>query len=92
MSAAYSIGRPPAASRESVGRTTIPSGTPITPSGIPSSRNALLNAVTLPAASVEATAVTTMNVSCVAPRPIARGAISTNARRDWGSYRSILNA
>ena len=54
--------------------------------------NALLNAVTLPAASVEATAVTTMNVSCVAPRPIARGAISTNACRAWGSYRSILNA
>ena len=64
----------------------------MTPIGIWSSANAKLNAVTLPAASVEASAVTTMNVICVAPRPIARGAISTSARRACGIARSIADA
>ena len=69
MSAANSIGRPPAASRESDGRTTMPSGTPITPIGIWSSVNATLNAVTRRSPSVEASEVTTTNVIWLGAEP-----------------------
>ena len=67
---------PTASSRESDGKTTMPSGTPMTPIGIWRSVNATLNAVTAPAAEGRGEAVETTNVSWVAPRPIARGAIS----------------
>ena len=59
----------------------MPSGTPITPSGIWSSVNATLNAVTRADAERRRERVTTTNVIWVAPRPIARGAISASAWR-----------
>ncbi len=54
----------------------MPSGTPMIPSGIWSSAKAKLKSDTAPTWSVVASEVTTMNVICVAPSPIARGAIS----------------
>ena len=80
---------PVRASRDSVGRTTIPSGTPMTPSGIWSMTNAKLKSDTAPAPRSVASDVTTMNVIWVAPRPIARGAISNRAWRASGSSASI---
>ena len=71
-----SASRPTATSRDSDGRSTTPSGTPMTPIGIWSSVNATLKPVTAPTPSVVASEVTTTNVIWVAPRPTARGAIS----------------
>ena len=51
------------------------------PSGIWSSAKAKLKSATAPMPTVVASAVTTMNVICVAPSPIARGAISSSALR-----------
>ena len=73
--------RPIAATRDSDGRTTIPSGTPMTPIGIWSRVNATLKLVTAPGPCRVASEVTTTNVICVAPSPIARGAISVSALR-----------
>ena len=84
--------RPSAASRDSEGKTTMPSGTPITPIGIWSSVNATLNADTAPWPSVDAIEVTTTNVICPAPRPSARGAIRASACRASGSWRSIVRS
>ena len=61
----------------------------MTPSGIWSSVNAKLNASRRRSPSVVASAVTTTNVICVAPRPIARGAMSASALRACGSRASI---
>ena len=59
------------------------------PSGIWSSANAKLKSDTAPVPSRLASAVTTMNVIWLAPRPIALGAMSTSALRACGSERSI---
>ena len=67
----------------------MPSGTPMTPSGIWSSAKAMLKSDTAPAPSRVASDVTTMNVIWVAPSPMARGAIRTSAWRACGSPPSI---
>ena len=67
----------------------MPSGTPMIPSGIWSSANAKLKSETAPSPRRLASAVTTMNVICVAPSPIARGAIRVSALRACGSAASI---
>jgi hypothetical protein len=63
----------------------MPSGIPMIPRGIWRSANAKLKSARAPTPTVVARAVTTMNVIWVAPRPIARGAISNRALRACGS-------
>ena len=59
---------PRARSRDSDGKSTIPSGTPITPSGIEKTVNAIVNAETEPGPRPVASDVATMNVIWPAPR------------------------
>ena len=61
----------------------------MTPIGIWSSVNATVNAVTAPTPTVVASAVTTTKVIWLAPRPIARGAMSVRVRRAAGSAASM---
>ena len=80
---------PVAAWRDSEGSRTTPSGTPITPIGIWRIANAKLKTLIDPVGSVDARLVMTRNTIWVAPRPSARGAISTSVRRACGSPMSI---
>ena len=66
----------------------MPSGTPMTPIGIWSTVNANVNAAMAPVASVDARLVMTRNMIWTAPRPSARGAISTSVLRASASPRS----
>ena len=61
----------------------------MTPIGIWSIVKATLMLVTAPVPSVDASEVTTRKVIWLAPRPTARGAISTSALRAWSSPRSM---
>ena len=86
MNSAWS---PIAAPRDSDGKSTTPSGTPMTPIGIWRSVKAMVNAVTAPSPRFVASAVTTTNVIWLAPRPMARGAIRASALRAAGSPDSM---
>ncbi len=66
----------------------MPSGTPMTPIGIWSTANANVNAAIAPVARVDARLVITRNTTWTAPRPSARGAISTSVLRASASPRS----
>jgi hypothetical protein len=68
----------------------MPSGVPITPSGIWSSENAIVYADTAPAPSPDASAVMTTKVICVTPSPITRGPIRAKASFACASLRSIF--